>query len=274
MKLKTVRAGQGLMWLRAGLQVFGRQPLGFSALFAMFGLALVVLLQIPLLGSIAALVLMPWLNLAFLLGTREALAQRVPRPSLLLEPWRNVPLRKRLLQVGAAYAVGTVIVVLIAHLLDGGRFAEAVMAMTEAQGSPEAALADGDLAWAVLLRIVLLAALSLLFWHVPGLVAWGHLPLGKAIFASALACWRSMGAITVFGLGWAALLMLAVAIVQVLLSLLGLLAVLPQSVLPLAMLASTAFYASLYFGFVDSFEFDDEDDNTQAASADTPPALH
>lgn len=273
MKLKTVRAGQGLMWLRAGLTVFGRQPLGFSALFAMFGLALVLLLQIPLAGPVAALILMPWLNLAFLLGTRDALAGRVPRPSLLLEPWRNQPLRKRLLQVGAAYAVGTVVVVLLAHLLDGGRFAAAVMAVADEQASPEAALADGDLAWAVLLRMALLTALSLLFWHVPGLVAWGGLPLGKALFASALACWRSMGALTVFGLGWAAILMLSVSLLQVLLSLLGLLTVLPQSVLPLAMLATTAFYASLYFGFVDSFELDDEDGTTKAADPDTPPAL-
>lgn len=258
MKLKTVRAGQGLMWLRAGLRVFGRQPLGYSALFAMFGLALVLLLQIPLAGPVVALILMPWLNVAFLLGTRDALAGRVPRPSLLLEPWRNAPLRKRLLQVGAAYAVGTVVVVLLAHLLDGGRFAAAVMAVADEQASPEAALADGDLAWAVLLRFALLTLLSLLFWHVPGLVAWGDLPLGKALFASALACWRSLGALTVFGIGWAAILMIAVSLLQVLLSLFGLLEVLPQSVLPLAMLATTAFYASLYFGFVDSFEFDDE----------------
>jgi hypothetical protein len=271
MKLKTVRPGQGLMWLRAGLKVFGRQPLGFSALFAMFGLALVVLLQIPLAGSIVALALMPWLNLAFLLGTRDALAGRTPRPSLLLEPWRNKPLRMRLLQVGAAYAIGTVVVVLLAHLLDGGRFAEAVMAVTDEQSTPEAALADGDLVWAVMLRFALLAALSLLFWHVPGLIAWGDLPLGKAMFASALACWRSMGALTVFSLGWAALLMLAVSLLQVLLSLLGLSAVLPQSVLPLAMLASTAFYASLYFGFVDSFEFDA---GQPAAASEPPPALH
>jgi len=257
MKLKTVRAGQGMIWVRAGLVVFGRQPLGFSALFALFGVALVLLLQIPLAGSVIALALMPWLNLAFLLGTREALAGRTPSPALLLEPWRNRPLRKRLLQVGAAYAAGTVVVVLLAHLLDGGRFAAAVVAMSEEQGSAEAALADGGLAWAVLLRMALLTVLSLLFWHVPGLVAWGNLPLGKAMFASALACWRSMGAITVFGLGWAALLMLAVALLQVLLALFGLLQVLPQSVLPLAMLASTAFYASLYFGFVDSFELDD-----------------
>ncbi|HEU4458587.1 MAG TPA: BPSS1780 family membrane protein [Methylibium sp.] len=258
MKLKTVRAAQGLMWLRAGLAVFARQPLGFSALFALFGLAIVLLLQVPVVGQFAALALMPWLNLAFLLGTRDALVGRTPRPALLLEPWRNVVLRKRLIHVGIAYALGTLVVVLVAHALDGGRFVAALEALADDQAPPES-MADGSLAWAVLLRLALLSLLSLLFWYVPGLVAWGEMPLSKALFASAVACLRSLGALAAFNLGWMAVIVLAVSVMQVLLALIGLGNVVAQAVVPVAMLATTAFYASLYFGFVDSFEFDGQD---------------
>jgi hypothetical protein len=257
MRLKTVPARQGLMWVRAGLRTFGRQPLGYASLFAVFGLGVFVLLQIPLLGSLLALAAMPLLTMAFLLGTREALAGRPPSPALLLPLWRDAEQRKRLLQLGAVYAAATVLVILLAHVLDGGRFSAAAAALAEQQSSPEAALQDPALAWALLLRAGLFSVLSLLFWHTPALMCWGGMPLAKAMFANLVACWRSRGALAAFGLTWFALMALFMIIVQTLFAALGLGAVMAQAVLPMALLASTAFYASLYFSFIDTFDLED-----------------
>lgn len=43
---------------------------------------------------------------------------------------------------------------------------------------------------------------SLLFWHAPALTLWARLPLGKALFFSAIASWRNLGAFVVFGATW------------------------------------------------------------------------
>ena len=57
MKLQQVAPRQGTSWVRKGFQVFGRQPLGFASLFAACLFVVLLLGLIPLVGSIATLVL-------------------------------------------------------------------------------------------------------------------------------------------------------------------------------------------------------------------------
>ena len=258
MKLKTVRARQGLLWVRAGFTVFFRQPLAFAALFALFGLVVFVLLQLPAVGPVLALSLMPVATVAFLLATREVLAGRIATPRLALLPLRDPLNRNRLLQLGAAYAV-----VLLSHVLDGGRFAAAIEAIATEETTAAAALEDPLLPWSVLLRLGLMALLSLAFWHAPALVCWGRMPVNKALFASIVACWRSRGAFAVYGIAWFGLTMLFVTLLQVVTALLGLQQVMGLAVLPLTMLVSTIFYASLYFSFVDAFDLSDGPDSSE-----------
>lgn len=255
MKLKTVRARQGLQWVRDGFRVFGRQPLGFSAMFAAVGLSVLLLMTIPLVGPVLALALMPIGSAGFLFATREALAGRPVNPTLLLRPLRDAAQRRALLQLGTVYAVVALAVVLLAHLLDGGRFAEAVQAIAEDAATPEM-LNDPTLEFGVLLRLVLMSALSLLFWHAPALVCWHGLPTAKALFASLLACGRSLGAFALYALAWFVLLVVFVVATQTLFALVGLPQAAAQAALPAVMLFSTVFYASLYFSYVDSFEDD------------------
>lgn len=257
MKLKNVPARQGLLWVRAGLRVFGRQPLGFSSLFAVFGLAVFVLVQIPLLGSLVALGLVPMLTMAFMLGTLQALQGKSPHPGLFIPLLRDTTQRRRLLQVGGAYVAALMLVVLLSHVLDGGRLAAAVSAMADSQANAEAALQDPALAGSMLMRAALVTVVSLLFWHTPALMCWGGMPLGKALFSNIVGCWHSRGALTLFGVAWVALMMAFTALVQLLFGVLGLSSVMAQAIVPMALLASTAFYASLYFSFVDTFDLDD-----------------
>lgn len=264
MKLKTVRARQGLLWVRAGFTVFFRQPLAFAALFALFGLVVFVLLQLPAVGPVLALSLMPVATVAFLLATREVLAGRIATPRLALLPLRDPLNRNRLLQLGAAYAAAAIAVVLLSHVLDGGRFAAAIEAIaTEETTAAAAALEDPLLPWSVLLRLGLMALLSLAFWHAPALVCWGRMPVNKALFASIVACWRSRGAFAVYGIAWFGLTMLFVTLLQVVTALLGLQQVMGLAVLPLTMLVSTIFYASLYFSFVDAFDLSGGPDSSE-----------
>ena len=137
--------------------------------------------------------------------------------------------------------------------------AAAITALAEQPGNADpdiSAMQDPALAWAMLLRMAMFSALSVLFWHTPALMCWGKMPLAKALFANLVACWRSLGALIAFGLTWGALMVFFMLIVQTLFAALGLVSVMAQAVLPMALLASTAFYASLYFSFVDTFEFE------------------
>ena len=70
--------------------------------------------------------------------------------------------------------------------------------------------------------------------------------MAQALFSSALALWRSMGAFIVYNLCWLAA-GLGLMLLQLLVPALGIL------MLPAWLLLSTAFYASLYASFVDSF---------------------
>lgn len=253
MKLKRVAARQGLQWVRGGVQVFLRQPLAFCALFSLVGLAALLLVQLPFVGPVAALALMPAASVLFMQASREVLAGRRVHPSVLAQPLRQPAQRRALLQLGAVYAVAAMAVVLLAQVLDGGRFAAATQAMAEGGATP-AMLADPLLEVGVLLRLLLAVLLSLAFWHAPALVCWHGMPIGKAVFASLLACWRSMGAFMLYGLAWFGLLLGFLMLVQTLWSLVGAGAAVNQAVLPAVMLFSTLFYASLYFSYADSFE--------------------
>ena len=76
MRLKTVPALTGLTWVRAGFRVFVRQPLVFGALFGLTGFGALMLAQLPLVGPVLALALMPAATLAFMLATRAVLDER------------------------------------------------------------------------------------------------------------------------------------------------------------------------------------------------------
>ena len=253
MKLVRVRASQGVQWVRSGFRAFFRQPLGYSALFALVGLAALLLAQLPLIGPVAALATMPLATLVFMQATRELLAGRRVQPSLLLQPLRDPVQRRGLLQLGAIYAATTIGTVLLAHVADGGRFAAVAEAVATQTATPEM-LDDPMLEFGLLLRLLLLSLLSLLFWHAPALVCWHGMPVGKALFASWVACWRCLGAFTVYGLAWMGLLIGFVIVMQTVFALFGFAQAAASVVVPAVMLVSTVFYASLYFVYADSFE--------------------
>jgi ABC-type anion transport system duplicated permease subunit len=131
-----------------------------------------------------------------------------------------------------------------------------MQSVADGTATPET-LQDANLGGGLLLRMAVIAVLSLVFWHAPALVHWGRMDVPKAVFASVVACLRSVGAFAVLGLAWFGIAVAYTLVAQAVFALLGS----PQSatlaLLPGAMMFSTVFYASLYFTFVDSFDFDE-----------------
>lgn len=253
MKLRINPASQGFAWARQGWLVCARQPMGYAGLVGMVIAGALLMAGLPLIGPILVVGLMPLAWMGFMLATRRVMLKERIMPGVLVEAVRapDSP-RAAFARLGGAYVAGTLLVMLLAQLLGPG--AEALAEALEKAQDADEVMADPrvlqDMAW----RLGLTWPLSLLFWHTPALTLWARMPLGKALFSSAVASWRNLGAFVVFGATWL-LAMIGLAVLTRVV----------QQVIPLPALANmltfagvlwlvSCFYASLYFSVVDCFE--------------------
>lgn len=261
LKLQTVAPRQGWTWLRDGLRLYLRRPLGFTGLFMVSLIGVMVLMSIPVVGGVIGLAMLPMMTLGFMAATRATLRNEPMGPLMFVTPLRaGAPGRGALVKLCIGYGLASVGVMLFSHWADGGAFEQLqnVMARPEASAKEvQAALTHPQLLTGMLLRVVLVALVSVPYWHAPALVAWGGQSAGQALFSSTLALWRAKGAFTLYSVGW----MVAVALFGVLLALLFNLLGLRQFVgllgIPAGLIFSTAFYVSLWFTFVDCFGSDE-----------------
>jgi len=262
MKLRIVPASRGFHWMRQGFQVLKRQPLGFMGLVGMLIGGALLLASLPVLGPLVVLGAMPLMWMGFMLATRRTLLGERVTPGVLIEAVRapDAP-RKTFLQLGGTYIAAIQLMMLLAGWLGPGpqALADAMDAIDAAEDAATAMVANPVVLQDMLWRMGLALPVSLVFWHTPALVLWARLPVGKALFFSAVATWRNLGAFVVYGLCWLGALFV-----------LGLLDRLVLGVLPVPVLATAlafsgalalaaAFYASLYFSTVECFESPQED---------------
>lgn len=258
LRLQTVPARQGFLWVRQGFRLFLRRPLVFTLLLAAFLFGAMVMLMIPGIGVLLVLMALPLVSLGFMIASRRALADEPVGPGAFLEGLRGpAPARRSMWALLAVYAAANLAVMLLSDVVDGGRFEELQKAMGAEKGADAEALAgllgDPRLLWGMLLRLGLTALISLPFWHAPALVHWQGQGVAQSLFSSSVACWRNRGALTVYGLGWVALVMLFSLMANALVALLGEPRLLAMAAMPAGLMFSTAFYASLYFIYVDCF---------------------
>lgn len=256
MKLQLVSPRRGMEWVRQAFQVFMRQPLGFSTLFAACLLVFLLLGIIPVVGTILLLIVPPVGSLLFMIASRLAAAGAKPMPAAIVELARvGRPRLIALLKLGLVYAAATFFVFWLAGVIDGGALEAFFDTLPDAKTTSEAAavrVADPRLQLGLLLRLAFAGALSVPFWHAPALIHWGGQSWAKSLFFSTVAVWRNKGAFAVYGLAWMALWMVLLAVVSVGVGLFG-----PQRftivATPLTLIFTTVFYASLWFTFVDCF---------------------
>jgi hypothetical protein len=156
--------------------------------------------------------------------------------------------------LGGVYIAASLLVQFLAGLL-GPDAQELEKAIRAASNEEASAIGNNPvLLQSMMWRLGLTIPVTLLFWHTPALLMWGRVPVIKALFFSAVATWRNIGAFLMYGLGWLGL-MLAVALLDSLFvaifpvpALANMLAVIAS------MLLAAAFYASLYFSVIDCFE--------------------
>jgi hypothetical protein len=250
LSLQSVPASHGILWIRQGFAAFLRYPLGFSGLFSAMMLAWIMLSLTPLVGPFLIFMAMPWFSLGFMLAAHRCLQSEPPSVGVFFEPLRSS--RKHLLgliKLGALFALMVAGSLLAAYLWDGDTTGPLMKEALNGQADLDSLAQNPLIQSAILLRMGLIALLSLAFWHTPGLVFWGDQPCGRSLVFSVVAIGRNLAAFLIYGVSWLALAMTLSLASSLLLGGLGLSQLLPLVTLISMTALTTVFYLSAYFSF-------------------------
>ncbi len=231
----------GFAWLKTALAACRREPFAL-AVIAIFYLSMMGILSIlPLLGSLAASLFMPFGTVLLGRGVRETLAGRKPGLFLLKALWTERRLRGVLLQVGLVFAVGLSTVNLVFDLLAASSIAQWG---TLENGRLDWSTVSANIPWAAIaaslaIYLPVLAAT----WFAPLLVSEKGMACGKALFYSFFGCLRSLPAILVLGVIVTAAVAAGAVLLSSLIAALGLAGSEMLLITPFAFATSTVLYA-------------------------------
>lgn len=250
MQLNIVPARTGLNWARQGIRTFWRQPLAMSGLFFLFMAVVSLVSIVPVIGGALALVLLPALTLGMMAATEAAEDQRFPMPGLLFAALKSGAQRKGMLQLGAWYALGFLIIMGTSALVDGGTFARVYL--TGANMSPEV-VNSASFQAALWVSMVLYIPLAMMFWHAPALVHWQGIAPLKSLFFSFVACARNLRAFMVYVAVWFGMFIAAATLSMLVTSLLGDPSLLMAILLPAGLMVAAMFFTSMVYSVRDCF---------------------
>ncbi|MEY4123195.1 MAG: hypothetical protein RLZZ457_2033 [Pseudomonadota bacterium] len=251
MKLNVVPAKTGSEWVRQGIRTFWKQPVALSGLFFMFMAIMSVSSLVPVIGSFAALALLPAASLGLMAATREVDLGKFPMPIVLAAGFRAGKERKRdMLILGVLYAFGFIGVMGLSALVDGGDFAKLYLV----GGSLDTeTLMKPEFQNAMWLSLLLYMPLSAVFWHAPALVHWHSVPAVKSLFFSTVACLSNWRAFLVFGLMWSFIFLSTALVLTLISGVMGDASFASLAMLPAMLMLAAMFFCSTYFSFRDCF---------------------
>ncbi|MCK2126101.1 hypothetical protein MX652_05300 [Thauera aromatica] len=188
---------RGWAWLRDGVQLWRRNPALIT--FATFGylLTLVVLSVVPLIGQLAASLIMPALSVGVLNACRAIDARRKAGPDVLFSGFKvNL---QALVAIGGLYLIATMVVLLILSAIDDGTLFEILRG-----GEVDAQTAgDSTLGFTLLVAVALSTPVMMAYWFAPMLAAWWRVSAPKALFFSFHACLRNWRPFLAYAIGLA-----------------------------------------------------------------------
>jgi hypothetical protein len=268
LRIQHVPARRGLNWVGAGFATFLKHPLGFTMLFFIALVPMLLLALVPWVGALLAFVMGPVVTLGFAVAARAALAGQPVHAAQMLAPFlpgADAARRNALIRVALLYTAATALTLLLITMV-GGHALEELMSI--AHSGAEDTLdklqaliqAHPELRVIAMLPALLIGAISLVFWHAPMLVWWQGQGAAQSLFSSILACWRNRGAFALYTLAWCGIAFVFFIVSTFVFALIGAptLAVLAWQ--PGMLLFLIAFYVSVYFSYADSF-----------AATDAPP---
>ncbi len=188
MQARIVAAARGVRWLGEGWQLFRVAPLAWLALACVYLLGTNILALVPVVGFVAALMLVPALTVGMMSAARAASHGVQPSLRMLGEGFRGEA--RAQLVLGAVYLVCSMLVFGGTALADPEGKLRAVLAGR----APEGELPPADLLLPIAVFALSYAPVLLMFWFAPPLAAWHSTGALKALFFSFVAClmnWRA-----------------------------------------------------------------------------------
>ena len=256
MQARIVSAGRGARWLAEGWRLFRVAPLGWLALVFAYWLLMTVASLIPLLGVVAASVLVPAFSVGFMAAARAASSGGALELGLLFEGFRTS--LKSQLALGVAYFGCLALVLGATALADGGALARWMLA---GERPGEEVLRSEEFLAALALAAALYLPVMMMFWFAPPLAAWHSSGAAKALFFSFFACLMNWRAFLAYAAVTAALTLLApfVALSALMLASGGALrAPVMSLVFPLLVVLLPTLFASFYASYRDVFGASDK----------------
>ena len=194
---------------------------------------------------------MPGLSVGLLKAARLAERNEPFGVKTLIESLREHP--KTLCLLGAIYLFCSLGAMGLSALIDGGMFFQLMLGkIQEIPNSQD----EVDSLLAALLIVVLMTPVLMAYWFAPVLAAWHHMPAGKALFFSFVACWMNWRPFLTYGIGlllWAALFPALLFGVLMLLLPAGQGVITSMMVFAMLFAVVPAVYASFYASYRDIF---------------------
>ncbi len=204
MKIHTLPARDGVQWLTEGFKLTRQHWLTFAVILLCYVvLTIAPTMMIPRVGGFWVFLAAPILSFGVLSAFRSASEGKKPAANQLSAGFKlAAPMTKRLLLLGVINLIGSLGILAVTSLIDGG----SIMQLVTGNLRPnDPALKTASAQTSVVVFISLLIPFQALLWYAPPFVGWHNLPVSQALFYSGVAVWRNKWAFLVFGLCWLAL---------------------------------------------------------------------
>ncbi len=189
----TVPAGNGWAWIAQGWELFRKAPGTWIAMVIVVFVIFCALAFIPVLGSLAGVVLGPVFTAGLVMAGRTLAQGGEARFGQLFGGFRH---RFGVLAaVGAVYLVATVAIVFVVSLASG----VGLLTLVGAESPQDPAAIGATLAIAVLLILALMLPLLMAVWFAPPLVAFHELGAFEAMKQSFMGCLKNMLPFLLYG---------------------------------------------------------------------------
>ena len=254
MQARIVGAARGARWLSDGWRIFRGAPLAWLAAVFGYWLLMTLVSLVPVVGVVAAAVLVPAFSVGFMAIARAASKGGPAEIGLLFDGLRHEP--RTQLMLGVVYFACLAVLLGAASLADDGALAGWMLSGRRPE--PEVLQSDGFFAGLVIAALLYLPVMAA-FWFAPPLAAWHSTGALKALFfslAASLMNWRAFlaygaaTAIVTVVIPFAALMILTLASAG------SLRFPAASLVFPLLLILLPTLFASFYASYRDVFGYD------------------
>jgi uncharacterized membrane protein len=191
---RVVAAGNGWQWFVRGWEIFRQQPGLWIGIVVIFGVLMMGLSFIPVVGSLASALLAPILMGGVMLGCR-ALAQGEPLEiGHLFAGFRQNT--GSLVMIGVFNLVALAIIMIVLFVVIGG----SVMGAMMGGGGKASAAAVGGIMLGTLIAMALYLPVYAALWFAPALVALNELAPMEALKRGFFGCLKNWVAFLIYGI--------------------------------------------------------------------------